>query len=570
VNVSLVFKEGLSQNRLVLGGVPPPWPGRGRQDGGMAKGFRPVDRDQPFLLPPDVREWLPAGHLVWFVIDAVAALDLSRWVVRQTPRGSWAGRAAYDPAMLLGLLIYGYATGVRSSRRIERACTEDVAFRVACAQDAPDHATIARFRREHFADPQAMEDLFGQVLVWAARAGLGKLGLIALDGTKVAAAASKDANRTEERLRELAVQILAEAAAVDAAEDELYGDARGDELPPELADPKTRAERICRALAELEAERKAAREGKDATAAAYLAAAAAGAPKRGPSPAAVAVELARRGVERARAARAAQLAGLEQRRAAGQPRRGRDAGIEDYCRVRQAQAKLEAAQQRAAAAQATAAAKDKTRTGPGPVRNITDPDSRLMPVRGGGFLQGYNAQALHSSDGLCLATSLTQDTTDYASFEPMMRQAEAAAAMLRAHARGPLHRRRAAIGRMLADAGYCSEHNLTIGGPDRLIATGTRRDLEHAARQPGTGPPAPGGGPATAAMAARLATPQGIAAYRHRSPIAETPFGHTKHNLGFRRFSLRGLQPARGEWAFQNTITNLLKIHAAGWAPARA
>jgi hypothetical protein len=109
-----------------------------------------------------------------------------------------------------------------------------------------------------------------------------------------------------------------------------------------------------------------------------------------------------------------------------------------------------------------------------------------------------------------------------------------------AHARGPLHRLRAKIGTALADAGYCSEHNLTIAGPDRLIATGTRRDLEHAARQPGTGPPAPGGGQATAAMTARLATPQGIAAYRHRGPIAETPFGHTKQNLGFRRFSLRG------------------------------
>jgi len=151
-----------------------------------------------------------------------------------------------------------------------------VAFRVICAGDVPDHATVARFRREHFADSAVMGDLFGQVLVLAARAGLGKLGLIALDGTKIAANASKDANRTEERLRELAGKILAEAAAVDEAEDELYGDARGDELPPELADPKTRGERIGKALAELEAERAAAQEGKDAKAAEYLGAAAAG------------------------------------------------------------------------------------------------------------------------------------------------------------------------------------------------------------------------------------------------------------------------------------------------------
>ena len=161
--------------------------------------------------------------------------------------------------MLLGLLVYGYATGVRSSRRIERACGEDVAFRVICAQDVPDHATVARFRREYFADAAVMDDLFGQVLVLAAAAGLGKLGLIALDGTKIAANASKDANRTEKRLRELAREILAEAEAVDAAEDELYGSARGDELPGELADPVRRKDRIRRALADLEAERKAAR-----------------------------------------------------------------------------------------------------------------------------------------------------------------------------------------------------------------------------------------------------------------------------------------------------------------------
>ena len=122
----------------------------------------------------------------WFVIDAVESLE-SRFAARVTPRGSAAGRAAFDPRVLLGVLVYGYATGVRSSRRIERACTEDVAFRVICAQDGPDHATVARFRREHFADPGAMGNLFTQVLVLAARAGLGKLGLIALDGTKIAA-----------------------------------------------------------------------------------------------------------------------------------------------------------------------------------------------------------------------------------------------------------------------------------------------------------------------------------------------------------------------------------------------
>jgi len=113
----------------------------------VAKGFRPVDRDQQFLLPPDMRHWLPADHLVWFVLDAVAGLDLTGFRARRRLGG--AGRAAYDPVMLLGVLIYAYAVGQRSSRQIERLCLTDVAFRIACAQDAPDHATIARFRAEH-------------------------------------------------------------------------------------------------------------------------------------------------------------------------------------------------------------------------------------------------------------------------------------------------------------------------------------------------------------------------------------------------------------------------------------
>jgi transposase len=531
----------------------------------MAKRYRPVDRDQPFLLPPDMREWLPAGHLAWFVIDAVGALDISRFAVRKTPAGSAAGRAAYDPAMLLGLLVYGYATGVRSSRRIERACAEDVAFRVICAQDVPDHATVARFRREHFAGPAAVGDLFAQVLAVAAAAGLGRLGLIAVDGTKIAAAASKDANRTEAGLRALAREILEEAEAVDAAEDELYGDARGDELPAELADPVTRKDRIARALAELEAERKAGQAEREQQASAYLDRHRAGRGGRAPREARVAAAQAQldRQIARYQAKTAA--------RAAGRAGRGGRAGRPpvppgEYCRVKAAAARLAAAQ--AAQAAGPAGPAGQPGAGKGPVRNITDPASRLMPVRGGGFIQGYNAQAVHSADRLCLATAVTQDTTDYASFEPMMARAQAAAGLLRARARGPLHRKRARIGTMLADAGYLSGHNLTLPGPDRLIATGNRRDLEQAARQDGQPTPGPAG-PA-AAMAQRLATPAGMAAYRRRGPIAEGPFGNTKHNQGFRRFSLRGLPRVTSEWAFQNTVTNLLKIHATGYSPAPA
>ncbi len=534
----------------------------------MAKGFRPVDRDQVFLLPPDMREWLPEGHLAWFVIDAVESLDLSRVAVRKTARGSLAGRAAYDPVMLVGLLVYGYAVGVRSSRRIERACSEDVAFRVICAQDVPDHATIARFRREYFADPAAMEALFGQVLVLAARAGLGRLGLIALDGTKIAASASKDANRSERRLRELAREVVAEAEAVDAAEDELYGDARGDELPAELAGPVRRKDRIRRALADLEAERRAAEAEGEQRAGEYLGRQARGGGGRPPAQARLAAAQARLERETARAQAACddwQRRDAVARQAGGKGLPGtRPVPAGEHCRVRAALAALAAAQ--ACAPGATPAPAQGKRAGPGPVRNITDPDSRLMPVRGGGFVQGYNAQAAHSGDGLCLATMVTTATTDYASFEPMIGKAQATSALLRAHARGPLHRRRARIGIALADAGYLSARNLSINGPDRLIATGKGRDLEKAARQ---GPAAsPGASGLIDAMAARLATPQGIAAYRRRGPLAEGPFGNTKHNRGFRRFSMRGLPRASGEWSFSATVANLILIHRTGWQPA--
>ena len=218
----------------------------------VAKGFRSVDRDQRFLVPPDMRDWLPVDHLVWFVLDTVAGLDLAVFRARQRLGG--AGRAAYDPAMLLGVLIYAYAVGQRSSRQIERLCHTDVAFRIACAQDVPDHSTIARFRAQH---ETALSELFTQVLLVCARAGMGRVGTIAIDGTKIAANAALSANRSESRLRRIAADILTEAAAVDAAEDEQYGpDRRGDELPPQLADPTGRAARIKAMLEDIAAERE--------------------------------------------------------------------------------------------------------------------------------------------------------------------------------------------------------------------------------------------------------------------------------------------------------------------------
>jgi transposase len=540
---------------------------------GMAKGYRRVDRDQPFLLPPDMREWLPADHPVWLVIRAVGDhLDTSVFHARRRTGG--AGAAGYDPDMMVALLVWAYAQGVTSSRRIEAACWSDVAFRVICAGDVPDHVTIARFRTGF---PGAAESLFTEVLVLCARLGMGKLGTVALDGMKIAGNASKDANRTEETLRKLAAEAAAQAAAAhaaaDEAEDELFGEGnRGDEVPPDVVNPATRDARIAAALAELEAERAAAEAAREAQVAGCLARQQAGMP--GGVPLAAGAAAARARLEKARAARAAQIAEMG-KRAAGPAAPGRRhdrprAGIEDYCLVRAAREALAKAEARAAAAQRKAAA----RKGPGPVRNITDPHSRLMPVRGGGFIQGYNAQNMTSEDKLIIATQLTCDTTDTQWLEPMLREAGDAAALITSHqpvpAAGLDEDEPTGIGLLLADAGYLSEHNLTIEGPDRLIAVGKHRDLEKTARQAATAQDTAGTGTADAAdgpiaaMTARLATEDGITAYRKRGHIAETPHGQIKHNMGIRNLTMRGKPKASAEWKFICAVHNLFKAISAG------
>jgi transposase len=193
---------------------------------GMAQNFIACDREQELLLPPSLREWLPENHLAWFVLDAVGELDLAAFYAGYRDDGH--GRAAHDPAMMVGLFVYAYAIGVRSSRAIERHCRDDVAFRVITANHAPDHATIARFRVRHEA---AIAELFSEVLGLCARSGLVKVGVVAVDGTKIAAAATHHATRSYEQI---AREILEDAARIDAAEDELYGEARGDELPEGL------------------------------------------------------------------------------------------------------------------------------------------------------------------------------------------------------------------------------------------------------------------------------------------------------------------------------------------------
>ena len=528
----------------------------------MAKGYRPVLRDQPFLMPVDMREWLPADHLVWFVLEVVGQLDTSAFHRRAKKLKAASGRAAFDPDLLAGLLLYAYCRGVRSSRQIERLCEVDVAFRIACAGDVPDHSVIARFRQNH---DKAFAALFVQVLRLAAKAGLGRFGTIAIDGTKIAANASVDANRTEAWLREQVVTILAEARRVDAAEDAEHGERRGDEPPEDLADPDARAVRIRAALAEIEAERAAAEQCRTETAERQLAEVIEGRKRPGRQPVDVEVAAVRARLARLIAAQqakldahavkiaAAQVAG-QQRHRLGRP----PAPVEQHSGIVAARASLAAAEARAAEKARRRA--EKAAEAPAKA-NLTDPGSRLMPTRRG-WIQGYNVQVAVTDDQLIVATSVGQQTGDMQQFVPMMTAAEAAAE----HCRQATGRTDITINTALADAGYASEGNLTAPGPDRLIAIGKgARQHNDAQRRPTEGDPPPGASP-RAAMAHRLRTADGAARYKRRGATVEPAIGNLKKIIT--RFSGRGLQAAAAEIDLAAAAFNLLKIHRAGPATA--
>jgi transposase len=219
----------------------------------MAQNFIESSREQGFLLPPDVREWLAADHLAWFVIEAVAEMDLDAFYGAYRADGH--GRAAYEPSVMVALVLYAFASRVRSSRAIERHCRQDVAYRVITGNLVPDHATIARFICRH---EQALADLFGEVLKLCDRAGLVKPGVVSIDGTRIAGNASPEVNHAFEQI---ATEILAEVRASDEAEDELYGDERGDELPEQLRTPEGRRE----FFRQVKRERKREEEGIELT-----------------------------------------------------------------------------------------------------------------------------------------------------------------------------------------------------------------------------------------------------------------------------------------------------------------
>ncbi len=445
--------------------------------------FRQVDRATGFLLPPSVDEWLPERHLARFVVEVIEQLDLSALVGAY--RG--AGSASYHPSVLLGLLVYGYATGVLSSRKLERATYDSVAFRFIAANDHPDHDTIATFRRRFLGD---IEGLFVQVLVLAREAGLLKLGTVALDGTKVHANASRHRALSYEHACKREAQLKAEVAALmalaEAADQADVPD--GMSVPEELARRAERLRRIAEAKAKIEARAKA--------------------------------RFARERAEH-----------------------------EAKIRARKAKAKATGRKPGGRPPQPPAA-------GPGPNDqvNLTDGDSRIMPVAGGGFEQAYNAQATVATGSLLVvATDVVQAANDKQQIAPMLDR---------------LRRLPAALGvpeTLLADSGYFSEANVNACAEAQiapLIAPGRERHHLGWRERFAEPPPAPEQPTPLTAMGHRLATPEGRAAYALRKHTPEPVFGIIKAVMGFRQFSLRGLAKVNREWTLVTLAWNVRRMFA--------
>ena len=506
----------------------------------MAQNFIDCDREQAFLMPPSLREWLSEDHVAWFVIEAVEAMNLDEFYADYRDDGH--GRAAYEPSMMVALLLYAYATGQRSARAIERHCRQDIAYRVITANRVPDHATVARFVCRH---ERALGELFGSVLALCAKAGLLSTGVVAIDGTKIKANASREANSDYERI---AREIIAEAKATDEAEDERYGEARGDELPERLRTSEGRRQWLREAKRDLEAERAAREQSADEP----------------PSmPRGRALNQGRRGWHRD----ARQRLDERREREARPILRSRQARLSES--KRRLEQELEAEREANEAYEAYRSrgiSRDGRRFGgdpPSPHQmpdtptrriNTTDPDSRLMKVTGG-YVQGYNAQAAVNEEQIVLAAEISVDSPDFGHLEPMV---EATAAELKEA--GVTDSPQTVV----ADPGYWHTRQMESvvnGGiqvlipPDSGVRKGTR----------------PGWDKGIYAFMRRvLQTEHGQAIYRRRMATVEPVIGQLKFNRGFTRFRRRGRSAVRSEWRLAAATHNLLKLHTHRLGAARA
>jgi transposase len=528
------------------------------------------------MLPEDMRLWVRRDHFVWFVIDVIEGLDTTALEAHCSPG---KGRPGYDPRMLAVLLIYAYCQAERSSRRIEERCRTDAAFRVATGNLIPDHSTICRFRAMAASPGGPLEDLFTRVLFVLAVAGLGRLDVISVDGSKIWADASKQANRTEAGLRKLARQILEEAARADgegcACAGHGHGEAAGLQGPdacgccdggmlPGLgldgpAVPRggwggaPRAQRIAAGLAGLQASRLERERERRAAAEAYLAAARTGTAPAGGIPAGVAVEVAGLRLEQALAKDAATDARWA---AAGRRLPGRRRPGTDSARTRKARDQLAAAAARKDTGTADTA-QDGKKKEPQPVRNITDPDSRLMHCTLRGLVQAYNCQVPRTADGVFLLPRATQDTNDAAQAGPAIADITRSQQVIAAgHAAGHHPSFWSAIGTVLFDAGYFSKNNIELPGPDRLIGTGGRWTDTTPQHDPGCDHHDP-----RDQMAHNLSTRQGRDLYRNRAPVSEGGFADLKERTGLRRFSMRGIVKVQGELLLAVTACNIALLY---------
>jgi transposase len=506
----------------------------------MAQNFIGCDRDQSFLLPPDVRDWLPEEHLVWFVLDAVAGMDLAAFY--GVYRGDGVGRRAYDPAMMVALLLYAYSRGIRSARAIERSCWEDVAFKTIAMMETPDHATIARFVERH---ELALAGLFSQVLGLCAQAGLVRPEVVAIDGTKMAGNASRESNRD---FSEIARQIIEEAIATDRAEDEQFGEARGDELPEELRTREGRAE-FFRKIREQQAAEQAHDE-----------------PELIPEPAEEPDEFqfdVKRIVARGQGRDGWTREGrrqLEHRRwEQGEPipRSREDRLLLAAERLEQQRDVKVASNQAYEDYRENGRTVDGRRLGrrpspwtapvlPDDLVSISDPDTQRMKANLG-YVQGYNAQAVVDEGQIVLAAEITNNPTDFSNLDPMI-----TTALMELERVGVTERPQVA----LADAGYWNEQHF-----DEVIANKHIQVLIPPDRG-GRSEPRPGWvGGRYSWMRAVLAAEHGKDLYRKRMQMIEPVFAHTKHNRLITRFHRRGRIAVRTEWRLLMATHNLTKLH---------
>lgn len=445
--------------------------------------FVTIDRHTAYLMPPSLEDWLPEEHLARFIVEVIDQLDLSNLTRQYAGRGS----RAHHPATLLGILVYGYATGVFSSRKLERATYDSVAFRYIAAGSHPDHDTLAAFRRRFLVE---VVNVFMQVLELAKEMHLLTLGTISLDGTKIHANASRHSALSHGHIEKLEVQLKAEVQELLALAEQAdrADNPDGVSLPEEI---KRREDRLA---VMADAKRKIAARAEER-------------------------------FQREKADYEEKMA----RRAAREEEAGKKLG-----------------------------GKPPKAPEPGPKAsdqiNLTDEQSRIMPVAGGGFEQAYNAQA--SADVgtmLIVAARVTQAPNDKQQLVPMLALMEAQSGVLGMPTC------------LLADTGFCSEKNIAAceaAGVAPLIAVA--RDQHHPGWRERHSEPSPlaAGATAVQAMAHRLKTKAGRAQYALRKQTIEPVFGIIKSVMGFRQFSLRGLDLVSGEWSLVCLAWNLKRMAA--------